>query len=152
MTLIALVLLIPTPLFHPGAPDGIIRGEHVGSIVGVAAVANDQGSVSVCGDPVEGGERADGDWDDDEGTRSLLDWPVLPHVPTGRTDFTPTLEIAGLHFLRPLSPTPLLRASQDLFLKWEGKAPAEPRMPGRPARQEARPPQIVHFRNRLSSN
>ena len=77
MTLIALLLLFPTPLLHPCGPDDTGRGDHVGTRP-VATVIRDQGSVSSADDPSAGSECADGEWDEDEGAKSLLDWPVLP--------------------------------------------------------------------------
>jgi hypothetical protein len=78
MTLIALLLLFPTPLPHPWGPDDTIPGDHVLTRA-VAPVVRDQGLVIFSGDRARGAECADGERGDGDGAKPFLDWPGLSH-------------------------------------------------------------------------
>ncbi len=77
MTLIAVLILFPTPLLHPGGPNDAAPGCHVGPCV-VAPLIGDPRSVSFPSERAGIGECSDDGWGDDEGAGSLLDGPVLP--------------------------------------------------------------------------
>jgi hypothetical protein len=77
MTLIALLLLYPTPLLHPWGRDGTSPGDHPFTRV-VAPVIRDRGAAPLAGDLAEGGGRADGEWSDDEGVQPVVDRSALP--------------------------------------------------------------------------
>jgi hypothetical protein len=79
MTLVALVILLPTPSLQPGGPDAGIPKGHV-DVRTVARLIGGRRSVSFPSDPTGIGECDDGGWDDDEGAGSLLDGPVLPRL------------------------------------------------------------------------
>jgi hypothetical protein len=79
MTLIAIVILLPTPSLHPGGPDAAIPGGHV-DLRTIAPLIGGRRSVSFPSDPTGIGECADGGWGDDQGAGSLLDGSVLPRL------------------------------------------------------------------------
>ena len=109
MTLIGILILLPTPSLHPGGPDAAIPGGDVDRAPSRPLFAVVR-SVSFPSDPTGIGECADGAWDDDEGAGSLLDVPVLPRsVPEGQPAVPPMLVAADLLALRSIAPAPLLR-------------------------------------------
>jgi hypothetical protein len=77
MTLIAIVILLPTPSLHPGGPDAAIPGGHV-DLRAVAPFIGGRRPVPFSSDPSGVGECADDGWGDDQGAGSVLDVPVLP--------------------------------------------------------------------------
>ena len=79
MTLIALVILLPTPLLHPGGPDAAIPGGHV-DLRTIAPLIGGRRSVSFPSDPTGVGGCADDGWGDDPGAGSLLDGPLFARL------------------------------------------------------------------------
>jgi hypothetical protein len=76
MTLIAILILLPTPSLHLEGPDAAIPGGHV-DLRTVAPLIGGRRSVSFPSDPTGIGECADDGWGDDQGAGSFLDGPVL---------------------------------------------------------------------------
>jgi hypothetical protein len=99
MTLIALLLLYPTPLVHPWGLDHTIPGDHITRAV--APVIRDQRSVFSPANPSGGAECEDEEWGDGEGAEALLGWPALPrpfrqddlpsHLPSSPVVISPSL-------------------------------------------------------------
>src|SRR5262245_33239021 len=76
MTLIALLLLYPTPWLDPWGPDSTTPGDHILTRT-AASVIRDLRSVFFSGDPAGEAECADEDRGDGEGAPPLLGWPAL---------------------------------------------------------------------------
>jgi hypothetical protein len=77
MTLIAVLILFPTPSLHAWGPDDAIPGGRDGS----RAVAVHMGAPRLSaspGDPSGIGECAEGEWGDDDGVTPLVDLPSVP--------------------------------------------------------------------------
>jgi hypothetical protein len=77
MTLVALLLLCPTPSLHPWGPGDTIPGDHVLTRA-AAPVIGDLRSVFIAGDPAGAAGCAEGEWCDDEGADTLLGQSPLP--------------------------------------------------------------------------
>jgi hypothetical protein len=71
MTLIAVLILFPTPSLHAWGPDAAIAGgrDRWRTVAPLVRDASSGASQSDC---------ADGEWNDDEGDNPLLDAPALP--------------------------------------------------------------------------
>jgi hypothetical protein len=73
MTLIAVLILFPTPSLHAWGPDAaILAGRD--QLRTVAPLVRDASS----GSGVSQSDCADGEWGDDEGDNPLLDAPAFP--------------------------------------------------------------------------
>jgi len=79
MTLIAIVMLLPTASLDLEWPDAAIPRGQV-DLRNVAPLIGGRRSVSFPSDPTGIGECADGGWGDDQGGGSLLDGPILARL------------------------------------------------------------------------
>ncbi len=74
MTLVAVLILFPTPSLHARGPDDALPGGRDASRA-VAAFIHHPESGASPSDPSGIGEYADGEWGDDDGVGPLLDAP-----------------------------------------------------------------------------
>jgi hypothetical protein len=76
MTLIALLLLYPTPLLSPSGPDATSPGAQIRTLA-AAPVFRDQRAVSSSDDPAGGTACAEEESDDDQRAEFVLACPAL---------------------------------------------------------------------------
>ena len=105
MTLIALLLLYPTPMVHAwGLDRANPRDQHLSCAD--APVIRDLRSDFFSGDPAGGGGCGDEEWGEGDGAEALLDWPALLHP--SRPDDLPSswpsllVDISPSHYSRHL--------------------------------------------------
>jgi hypothetical protein len=94
MTLIALLLLYPTPLLHPSGSDATSPGAQIRTLA--APVFSDQRAVSPSEDPAGGAMYAE-DESDDQRAEFVLACHALPR-PCRRDDLPSRLPSAPLSF------------------------------------------------------
>jgi hypothetical protein len=76
MTLIAVLLLYPTPMVHARGLERPIPRDQLTRAFG--PIIRDRRSVLFSGDPAGGGGCEDEEWGDGDGAEALLGWPALP--------------------------------------------------------------------------
>jgi hypothetical protein len=82
MTLVAVLILFPTPSLYARGPDEAIPGGHGGSRAGATFLRDPRAGTSAS-NPSPIGECDDEEWDDDDGATPLLNAPTFPR-PCGR--------------------------------------------------------------------